>query len=170
MAKKFFDFNVGLLTLAPSQHDAHKEYGEGKIKIKEETEKIKNFKQILKSATQKRIDIQSKQFPTEKPIFIFVLQYFVSKKKWESIDLDNIAKPILDAFEDVVYKDDSQVKTLLMEKRVNDKRIPENFLYISIKEQGIDIEGAVVKKAGVEQAFALFQEIERQQRKRNFRI
>lgn len=166
MAKKFFDFNVGLLALAPSQHDAHKEDSEGKIKIKEETEKIKNFKQILKSATQKRIDArQLKQFPTEKPIFIFVLQYFASKKKWESIDLDNIAKPILDAFENVVYKDDSQVKTLLMEKRVNDKRILENFLYISIKEQRIDIEGAVVKKAGLEQAFALFQEIERQQRK-----
>ncbi|MDD4989956.1 MAG: RusA family crossover junction endodeoxyribonuclease [Candidatus Pacebacteria bacterium] len=158
MAKKLFDFNVGLLTLAPCHDWGYKESDKGvEAKVNENKE---NFKKILAEAVKKEIEKNNlENFPTEKPVGIFVLQCFSAEKEYCRRDLDNMAKVILDGLKNVVYKNDGQVKTLLLTKKLNDNRIPDNFLYITVKEQKIDTDIAYVHEAGIEQAFILYRKL-----------
>lgn len=77
------------------------------------------------------------QFPTKNEAFIFIVQYFVSEKEYRSRDIDNMAKTVLDVLKGRFYRDDGQVTTLLIGKKM-EKRVPHNFAYIAIKISGLE--------------------------------
>jgi len=160
MAKNLFDFNVGLLTLAPSYNWSFKQTEKGNEK--KVSENKEEFKKILAEVVKKEIAKNNlKNFPTNKPVAIFILQCFSSQVEYNRRDLDNIGKTILDALINVVYISDSQVKTLLLTKKLNDHRMPDNFLYITVKEQKIDSDIKYVQEAGLEQAVCFYSKLKK---------
>ena len=50
--------------------------------------------------------------------FYFFLKFYFKNKKTK-VDLDNLAKPILDSFTGIIYKDDTQIFKLYLEKNYN---------------------------------------------------
>lgn len=83
-------------------------------------------------------------FPTTKPVFVSIIQFFTSTKHdYKKRDVDNMAKTILDVLQhNNFYRDDSQVRTLLVSKIVDLERVQQNlgFVYIKILQDGEDIE------------------------------
>lgn len=102
-----------------------------------------------------------KIFPSEKEIFVFIIQYFVSNKDYIRRDIDNMAKTILDTINGLIYKDDGQVKTLLVGKKI-EKRIPQNFAYIAIKILEKDKDVDALKISGLERSITMFNELKKQ--------
>jgi len=71
-------------------------------------------------------------FPTKHPLFVSIRYGLHAKKEFESLDLDNRAKTILDALKGVVYDDDRQVKILLTDKVFLEKS-SESYVLFSVK-------------------------------------
>lgn len=153
------DFDIGIGEIIPSTQEAFKDDGFHKATRKEEKTGILTFKQNFLKRLEE--DLKDKhQFPTSNEVFIFVVQYFVSETEYKSRDIDNIAKTVLDILKGKFYKDDGQVKTLLICKKI-EHRVPQNFAYIAIKELigGRDVDA--LKTSGIERSVTLFQELKR---------
>lgn len=150
------DFHFGIGEIIPSTQEAYHEEFDNTVR-KTEKEQLTQFKKALgfKLDTELKMD---ERFPSDREIFIFVMQYFVSEKEYTRRDIDNMAKTILDVLKDRFYRDDSQVKTLLVGKKM-EQRIPQNFAYVAIQQlaQGRDTDA--LKISGVERAVILFQEL-----------
>lgn len=71
-------------------------------------------------------------FPTKQPVLLVILQFFAEQKEYEKRDIDNMCKTMLAALKNILYEDDSQVKTIVVSKQL-DKRIPANFVYVGTK-------------------------------------
>ena len=149
-----FDFGVGLVI--PSTQEAYKETFQGEIR-REEKEKLASFKDIIGKDLDQRLKANP-QFPVNCEVFLFIVQYFVSETEYACRDIDNMAKTILDLLKARFYKDDSQVKTLLVGKKI-EKRVPQNFAYVAIKElrSGQDVDA--LKSSGLERSVTMFQEL-----------
>lgn len=155
--KTSVDFDIGIDMVIPATQEAFSKDNFSGAKRKDEKSNVSIFKQTFLQRVEN--DLKTlKQFPTENEVFIFIVQYFISEKEYKSRDVDNMAKTVLDAFNGKFYKDDGQVKCLLVTKKI-EKRVPQNFAYIAIKELkgGKDIE--VLKSSGVERSVTLFQEL-----------
>jgi Holliday junction resolvase RusA-like endonuclease len=126
------------------------------IRIKE-SKSVTEFKAAVK--TQVKNFPPPKCFPASKSVFVAIIQYFTSiKKDYRKRDVDNMAKTVLDVLgESNFYKDDSQVRTLLVSKRVELDKIPQNlgFIYIRTLEENEDIEAI---KILVEEAIKTYSE------------
>ena len=148
------DFQLGSGGVIPSTQEAfgpNKEFS-GNIR-KEESGATAEFKKAL--GTQIDVEIgELKQFPSDKEFFVFIIQYFVSDK---ARDLDNMAKTMLDLLKGRFYKDDGQVKTLLVGKKM-EKRVPKNFIYFALKEMKDDRDIDALKISGLERSVTLFNE------------
>ena len=70
-----------------------------------------------------------------------------------------MAKTILDVLRGRFYHDDSQVKTLLIGKKMADHRVSQNFAYVAVKElkSGGDVDA--LKISGLERSVTMFQEL-----------
>lgn len=155
-----FDFDTGILALIPTSHETYKkcnncsEYllkkGQGELKDK--------FKDIFLKALIPKIE-PLKQFPTKNEVFIFIVQYFSSMKDYASQDLDNMAKTILDLFKGQFYINDSQVRVLLMLKKLVDNQIPQDYAYIAVKELKDNRDSDIVKAAGIERSVTYYHEL-----------
>lgn len=98
----------------------------------EESKSVRDFKDLVGKILD--ADKPADVFPTSKQIFISIIQFYVSTKKdYNNRDVDNMAKTMLDVLEKRFYNNDSQVRTLLVSKRVDVKRVQENLAYIYIK-------------------------------------
>jgi len=165
-SKGFFDFDIGLPLLVISRKDAFKDIkGEiDKVKIKKEGIKEKVFKEILQDKIREMIKKQGleDQFPTQRPVCLLILQFFIVEKEYAQKDVDNIARSVLNAFEGVIYENDGQVKTLISEKKVNDKLVNENFLYVGVKFQKKESFSRFTKDVATGQAYRLFQKVKMQ--------
>lgn len=153
------DFDFGIGSIIPSTQEAFTEEFQVKIR-KAEKERLTYFKDALEKDLDSQL-IGNPQFPTKEEVFIFIMQYFISQTEYERRDIDNMAKTILDVLKQRFYKDDSQVKTLLVGKKM-EKRVPQNFAYVSIKElkDGRDVDA--LKTSGLERSVTLFQELKSQ--------
>jgi len=163
--KVSFDFNIGFPRIAISVKDGFKniidEKGKttGNIIIKELTKGEREFQEYIKKQTKARIKIArlEKILPTEKLVCVCILQYCVSQNVYKTLDVDNIARSILNGLKGIIFKDDAQVKVLLSEKRLNDKNIDANFLFVGIKLEKKDTFSSFAKQANIEQqAIILF--------------
>jgi Holliday junction resolvase RusA-like endonuclease len=153
------DFDTGIGEIIPSTQEAYHKDGFSHSTRKTEKEQLIKFKEILGKQIDKELVI-SQQFPTDNEVFIFILQYFISEKEYSRRDIDNMAKTILDTFINRFYRDDSQVKTLLVSKKI-EKRVPENFAYIAVRELTSDRDIDALKISGLERSITLYQELKR---------
>ncbi len=151
-------FDLGFLGLTPSTQPDYVWDKTAKVPVVERkklSKLNKEFQEFLADMARDRIkDLNLEEiYPTDEPIYIYIVQHFVSEKKYKSRDLDNIARTILNSFGGVVYKSDVQVKTLLVAKRLKDKKIKDNFLYIVVEKQKIGTDVSVVRWAGIQSAY-----------------
>ena len=155
--KTSVDFDIGIDMIIPATQEAFKKDDFSEAKRKDEKSGITAFKMTLLQRAENDLK-DTRHFPTAKEVFIFIVQYFISEKDYKSRDVDNMAKTVLDALNGRFYKDDGQVKTLLVTKKM-ESRVPQNFAYIAIKElkDGKDIEA--IKTSGVERSVTMFQEL-----------
>ena len=151
------DFDIGIGEIIPSTQEAFKDDGFHKATRKKEKTGTLTFKQNFLKRLEE--DLKDKhQFPTSNEVFVFIVQYFVSETEYKSRDIDNMAKTILDVLKERFYRDDGQVKTLLIGKKM-EGRVPHNFAYIAIKELkgGRDVDA--LKISGLERSITLYQEL-----------
>lgn len=154
------DFDIGIGEIISSTQESFRHDRYSGATRKEEKLGVRTFKQNFLQRV-KEVLKDTNQFPTQNEVFIFIVQYFVSEREYKSRDIDNIAKTVLDVLKEVFYKDDGQVKTLLVCKKI-EQRVPQNFAYIAIKELvgGRDIEA--LKTSGIERSVVLYQELRKQ--------
>lgn len=150
-----FDFGVG--EIIPATQEAHSNNKfDGEIR-KTEKEGLVQFKSTLSSDLDSKLQ-NNENFPSDGEVFIFIVQYFASDKEYKRRDVDNMAKTILDVLKNRFYSDDSQVKTLLVGKKL-EKRVPQNFAYVAIKRLGVSQDVDALKISGLERSVTMFQEL-----------
>ncbi len=151
------DFDFGIGEIIPATQEAHHSDGfDGQVR-KTEKEGLAQFKTTLSSRLDS--DLQNNEsFPSDGEVFVFIIQYFGSEKEYFRRDVDNMAKTILDILKKRFYGDDSQVKTLLVGKKL-EKRVPQNFAYVAIKRLNASQDVDALKISGLERSVTMFQEL-----------
>lgn len=138
-----FDYQFGLTKLVPSKQDDR------------EREKVTAFRSLVERTLAPQV-IASSIFPSKKEVVIFVIQFFLSKKDYDTRDVDNMSKTILDCLKGKLYIDDSQVRTLLITKKISPK-VPTNFVFVGIRELKGETDIEVVQTMLLQQAITLYQ-------------
>ncbi|MFH1744676.1 MAG: RusA family crossover junction endodeoxyribonuclease [bacterium] len=161
MSKKLnitaIDFDFGIGDIIPATQEAY--IGGQFVGAIRKTEK--DSLSVFKSTVGADLDVrlaQNENFPSDGEIFVFIVQYFVAESEYQRRDIDNIAKTILDILKKRFYRDDSQVKTLLVGKKI-EKRVPQNFAYIAIKKLSATQDIDALKISGLERSVTMFQEL-----------
>ncbi len=150
-----FDFGVG--EIIPATQEAHHgDRFDGQIR-KTEKEGLTQFKSTLSLDLDSKLQ-NNQNFPSDGEVFVFIIQYFASDKEYKRRDVDNMAKTILDVLKNRFYSDDSQVKTLLVGKKL-EKRVPQNFAYVAIKRLDASQDVDALKISGLERSVTMFQEL-----------
>ena len=139
---KYFDYQFGLSEIVPSKQEDR------------ESKKVTAFRTLVEQTIIPQI-INLPTFPSKKEIVVFILQFFLTEKDYKSRDVDNISKTVLDCLKGKIYIDDSQVRTLLVSKKMY-SRLPANFVFIAIKELHGETDIEFVKIMLVEQAVNLY--------------
>jgi Holliday junction resolvase RusA-like endonuclease len=156
-----YAFDTGVLNLIPTSNEAYVtcETCSKTILKKRKSEFREGFERMLiSSISSKLAALQQHQFPTNNEVSIFIIQYFNSQEEYSSTDLDNMAKTILDILKGQFYKNDSQVRQLLMLKKKTDSHIPQNFTYIAVNELKDNRDSDIIKAAGIVRAVTLYNE------------
>jgi len=139
-----FDYQFGLTELVPSKQDDR------------EREKVTAFRSLVERTLTSQVIASLTIFPSKKEVVIFVIQFFLSKKEYDVRDVDNMSKTILDCLKGKLYIDDSQVRTLLITKKISPK-VPSNFVFVGIRELKGETDIDVVKTLLMQQAITLYQ-------------
>lgn len=151
------DFDFGAGEIIPATQEAFSSGGfDGSVR-KTEKEAAHVFKQKVGG----QIDAElagDDAFPTDGEVFVFIVQYFAAEKEYRRRDIGNMAKMILDLLRGRFYHDDSQVKTLLVGKKM-ERRVPQNFAYVAIKRLGASQDADAPKISGIERSVTMFQEL-----------
>lgn len=151
------DFDTGVGLIIPATQEAHTSDGfDGQVR-KVEKESLVAFKRVVGDQLDLEL-VQNGSFPTDGEVFVFIVQYFGSDKEYVRRDVDNMAKTILDLLRNRFYMDDSQVKTLLVGKKI-EARVPQNFAYIAVKKLNATQDVDALKISGLERSITMFQEL-----------
>lgn len=151
------DFDFGIDGIVPSTQEAyHRGEFEGAVR-KTEKESLSAFKNTVVADLDARLK-SDERFPSDGEIFVFIVQYFSIESEYARRDIDNMAKTILDISKGRFYRDDSQVKTLLVGKKM-EKRVPQNFAYVAIKKLSLTQDIDALKISGLERSVTMFQEL-----------
>src|SRR3989344_3064861 len=139
-----FDYQFGLTELVPSKQDDR------------EREKVTAFRSLVERTLTPQVIASLTIFPSKKEVVIFVIQFFLSKKEYDVRDVDNMSKTILDCLKGKLYIDDSQVRTLLITKKISPK-VPTNFVFVGVRELKGETDIEVVQTMLLQQAITLYQ-------------
>lgn len=151
------DFDTGIGEIIPATQEAYvNEEFDAQIR-KTEKGSLVAFKQVLGNRLDSEL-AQNEAFPTDGEVFVFIVQYFGAEKEYGRRDVDNMAKTILDLLRNRFYSDDSQVKTLLVGKKI-EVRVPQNFAYIAVKKLSATQDVDALKISGLERSVTMFQEL-----------
>lgn len=151
------DFDFGIGDIIPATQEAYSggEFAGATRKI--EKVSLAVFKRTVSKELDARL-AQDENFPSDGEIFVFIIQYFASELEYRRRDIDNMAKTLLDILKGRFYRDDSQVKSLLVGKKM-EKRVPQNFAYVAIKKLSATQDVDALKISGLERSVTLFQEL-----------
>lgn len=141
---KHFDFQFGLTEIVPAKQDER------------EGQRVTVFKQLVND-TLRAEALKPNIFPSKKDVFVAAIQFYVSENDYKTRDVDNISKTILDCLKGKLYIDDSQVRTILISKRFH-KRVPNNFIFVGVREINGDTDIETVKVMLFEQAVTMYQQ------------
>jgi len=151
------DFDTGVGGIIPATQEAHtSDSFDGQVR-KVEKESLATFKRTVGNQLDSEL-VRNENFPTDGEVFVFIIQYFGSGKEYQRRDVDNMAKTILDLLRNRFYRDDSQVKTLLVGKKI-ETRVPQNFAYIAVKNLSTTQDVDALKISGLERSVTMFQEL-----------
>jgi Holliday junction resolvase RusA-like endonuclease len=139
---KYFDYQFGLTEIVPSKQDSR------------EGESISAFRSLVEKTITPEV-MNLKIFPSKKEVVVFAIQFFLREKDYQTRDVDNMSKTILDCLKGKLYIDDVQVRTLLISKKMY-SRVPTNFIFVGIKELHGETDIEVVKSTLIEQAVTLY--------------
>lgn len=99
---------------------------------KPDKENVQKFEESFREKISERIEGDAK-FPIKQPEHIEVVLYvLVKKKRFFDVDVDNLAKAILDCVVGLVIEDDSQIVKLLVRKDIHPDNI--NGLAIGVRQ------------------------------------
>lgn len=113
----FYDSLFGNLdAIVPSKHLSYKQNKNKHIVTITGTPSSRNFENYLK---QHLLENKNPKFPFEGRLFL-AIAIAMSKKDYETKDLDNMIKTLFDAMKGVVYNDDSQICCVFVNKYVTD--------------------------------------------------
>lgn len=146
MLQTYFDYQFGLSEIIPSANNPYSKTANAFRKL---------VKQALTDVNQSNI------FPTKQLVFLLILQFFSDQKEYDSRDVDNMCKMLLDILKGKLFTSDSQVKTLLVSKQI-DSRVPVNFFYVGMKMVNISEDTGMIKVSKKE-AIQLYQRSATQQ-------
>lgn len=152
------DFDIGTGAVIPATQEAFTVEGHDKKLRADEKDALAIFKRAFLEDLESQLTAAT-GFPTNKEVFVFILQFFVSQREYDRRDVDNMAKTILDILKSRIYQDDGQVRTLLIGKKMVDQRVDQNFAYIAIKTLNNDREVDALQISGLERAITLFQSL-----------
>lgn len=114
----FYDSLFGNLdAVVPSKHLSYKQNKNKRIVTITGTPSSRNFENHLK---QHFLENKNPKFPFKGRLFL-AIAIGMSKKDHETKDLDNMIKTLFDAMKGVVYKDDSQICSVFVNKYISDK-------------------------------------------------
>jgi len=150
-----FDFGVG--DIIPTTQEAYHQGEFEELVRKTEKESLTIFKNTIGFNLDSKLK-DNEQFPSDGEIFVFILQYFASEDEYCRRDVDNMAKTILDILKSRFYRDDSQVRTMLIGKKI-ERRVSQNFAYVAIKKLGSAQDVDALKISGLERSVTMFQEL-----------
>ncbi len=140
---QYFDHTFGLPILVPSKQDER------------ETAFVSRFRTLVERTLTPQM-LKSAMLPSKREVVVFVLQFFLTRKEYERRDVDNIGKTVLDSLKGKLYLDDVQVRTLLVSKKLHE-RVPDNFVFVGVKELRGETDIEVVREKLVEQGVTLYQ-------------
>lgn len=155
--KTTVDFDVGIGELIPATQEAFRNDGYSAATRKEEKSSLIQFKKTF----SQNIDAELRSedlFPTDDEVYVIIIQYFASQIEYSRRDIDNMAKTVLDVLQARLYRDDSQVRTLLVTKKV-EPRVPQNFAYVAVKKLRPSEDILAIKESGLERSITMFQEL-----------
>jgi len=114
----FYDSLFGNLNIVvPSKHLGYKQNEKKRITEIFGTPSSRNFENCLKQALSEDKD---PKFPFKGKLFL-AISLAMSKKDYETKDVDNMIKTLLDAMKGIVYEDDSQICSVFVNKYVTDR-------------------------------------------------
>ena len=147
-----YDIEIGIDEIIPATQEAYKD-GKFSEKVrKEESEAVQKFirkyKPYIDIAVKK---LTHNKFPTKEEVFVLVIQFFNAQSQYNSRDIDNIAKTLLDVLKGKIYYNDSQVKILVAVKLI-EQRVPDNFAFVGVRALDDWSETTFIKSVGVEAA------------------
>ncbi|NEM96809.1 RusA family crossover junction endodeoxyribonuclease [Pontibacter burrus] len=86
-----------------------------------DSQSIQDFKNLIQKLAKGYFREDNKiQKPYEVEI---VLSVTMSESRFKQVDVDNIAKTILDSLNDIVFEDDSQVSSLIVNKSIHPMKV-----------------------------------------------
>ena len=90
----------------------------------------KKFKDLITSLAT---DVFKNKEIIKRPQLIEVyLSITMSEKRFKQVDVDNLAKSVLDCFTDIIYEDDSQISNLIVNKRVHPMKVDSIMIGITM--------------------------------------
>lgn len=139
------NFKIGLFGIVPSSQPGR----DGPTLIA--------FRKQLSDIVSKEI-ANNREFPTDRKLYVFLMQYLLSEEKYNRHDVDNMAKTVLDILKGKICNDDGQVIVLLAAKRIADHRVNQDFAYIEVKTIRDGATNEVLRAGGAENAITFFQQ------------
>ena len=112
----FYDTVLGtLFENVPSKQIDYKKNKQGIYELKPPTQSVKKFSSWLKTYYLPELEPHY-EWPL-KGSLLFYAEITLKKKEYETKDVDNLAKALIDSMKGVVFEDDVQIKTLIINKR-----------------------------------------------------
>lgn len=91
---------------------------------------IQSFENYIKELASENFNDNNR---IKKPAFIQVyLSISITEKRFKEVDVDNLAKSVLDGLNGVAYDDDSQITSLIVKKHIHPMK--QNGIMIGISE------------------------------------
>lgn len=93
---------------------------------KPETSSVKKFKEFIQNVAN---DVIKEKIAMPNAVQVH-LSISVTEKRYFEVDVDNLAKTVLDSLNNIAFDDDSQVSSLIVEKDIHPMKI--NGIFIAI--------------------------------------
>jgi Holliday junction resolvase RusA-like endonuclease len=78
--------------------------------------------------------IKEEELPYKKDIMVeVIISVYTTEKRFKTVDVDNLAKAILDCLKGIIFEEDSQLVNLLVKKYVHQKK-PKDGLFIGVRK------------------------------------